>query len=150
MYKASTNKQLSSSNSNNIHEKKTKNITQIPNIMADTMAYTMADIMADTMAKDIMADTAYLRNTLSLMGADDYKEQDGIQIPPHIQKWREMSVLEKLKAENANLKEQVQALHRQQQLVEIGKTRLLEIEGIIRKQREQVASLKEEIKSLEA
>ena len=61
--------------------------------MADTMADTMADIMADTMAKDIMADTAYLRNTLSLMGADDYKEQDGIQIPPHIQKWREMSVL---------------------------------------------------------
>ena len=118
--------------------------------MADTMADTMADIMADTMAKDIMADTAYLRNTLSLMGADDYKEQDGTSIPPHIQKWREMSVLEKLKAENANLKEQVQALHRQQQLVEIGKTRLLAVGHIIQEQRAQVALLKEEIKSLEA
>jgi hypothetical protein len=137
MYKASTNKQLSSSNSN-------KNITQIPNIMSDIMAD------ADIMAKDIMAHTAHLRNTFSLMGADDYKEQRGIPIPPHIQKWREMSLLERLQAENANLREQVQALRDHQQLVEIGKTRLLEIEGIIRKQREQVASLKEEIKSLEA
>ena len=112
----------------------------------------MSDIMADAdiMAKDIMADTAYLRNTLSLMGADDYEEQDGIPIPPHIQKWREMSVLERLQAENANLREQVQALHRQQQLVEIGNIRLLEIEGIIQEQRAQVALLKEEIKSLEA
>ena len=139
MYKASTNKQLSSSNSNNIHEKKTKNITQIPNIMADTMADTMADNA-----------TAYLRNTLSLMGADDYKEQDGIPIPPHIQKWREMSLLERLQAENANLREQMQALHRQQQLVEIGNIRLLAVGHIIQEQRAQVASLKEEIKSLEA
>ena len=90
----------------------------------------MADIKADNImahikADNIMADTAYLRNTLSLMGADDYEEQDEIPIPPHIQKWREMSLLEKLEAENANLIRQVQALHYQQQLVEIGDTRLL-------------------------
>jgi len=84
------------------------------------------------------------------MGADDYEEQDGIPIPPHIQKWREMSLLERLRAENANLREQVQALHDHQQLVEIGKIRLLEIEGDIQEQRAKVAALKEEIKSLEA
>jgi hypothetical protein len=97
-----------------------------------------------------MEDTAYLRNTLSLMGADDYQEQDGIPIPIHIQNWRKMTLLEKLKAENANLKQQVQALYHQQQLVEIGNTRLLEVGRIIQEQRAQVALLKEEIKSLEA
>ena len=115
----------------------------------------MADIKADNImahikADNIMADTAYLWNTLSLMGADDYEEQDEIPIPPHIQKWREMSLLEKLEAENANLIRQVQALHYQQQLVEIGDTSLLELEGIIQEQRAKVALLKEEIKSLEA
>ena len=144
MYKASTNKQLSSSNSNNIHEKKTKNITQIPNIMADTMADTATAYLRNT------TDTAYLRNTFSLMGADDYEEQDGIPIPPHIQKWRKMYLLEKLKAENANLREQVQALRDHQQLVEIDNIRLLEVGHIIQEQRAQVALLKEEIKSLEA
>ena len=99
---------------------------------------------------DIMEDTAYLRNTLSLMSADDYKEQQGIPIPPHIQQWRKMSLLEKLEAENANLIRQVQALHYQQQLVEIGDTRLLELEGIIQEQRAKVALLKKEIKRLEA
>ena len=116
-------------------------------IMADT-AYLRN--MADTAYLRNMADTAYLRNTLSLMGADDYEEQDEIPIPPHIQKWREMSVLERLQAENANLREQVQALHRQQQLVEIGNIRLLAVGHIIQEQRAQVALLKEEIKSLEA
>ena len=110
----------------------------------------MSDIMADTAYLRNMADTAYLRNTLSLMGADDYKEQQGIPIPPHIQKWREMSLLEKLEAENANLIRQVQALHYQQQLVEIGDTRLLELECIIQEQRAKVALLKKEIKRLEA
>ena len=115
------------------------------------MAYIKADnIMAHIKADNIMADTAYLRNTLSLMGADDYEEQDGIPIPPHIQKWRKMSLLEKLKAENANLREQVQALRDHQQLVEIGNIRLLEVGHIIQEQRAQVALLKEEIKSLEA
>ena len=116
-------------------------------IMADT-AYLRN--MADTAYLRNMADTAYLRNTLSLMGADDYKEQQGIPIPPHIQQWRKMSLLEKLEAENANLIRQVQALHYQQQLVEIGDTRLLELEGIIQEQRAKVALLKKEIKRLEA
>ena len=102
--------------------------------------------MADTMA----ADTACLRKTLSLMGADDYEEQDGIPIPPHIQKWREMSVLERLQAENANLREQVQALSKQQEHIKNDNTRLLELERIIQEQRAQVASLKKEIKNLES
>ena len=94
-----------------------------------------------------MADNAYLRNTLSLMGADDYKEQDGIPIPIHIQNWRKMSLLEKLKAENENLKKQVQALCLQEQLVKISDARLIEVGRIIQEQRAQIAFLKEKIES---